>query len=63
MGEAKMEQTVRVWGKSYTITVFQKHKTVWIAVGEYMGEHIEGKGSSAGSAIRAWVDAASYKGN
>jgi hypothetical protein len=35
------EMTVKVWDKPHIITVYQKSKTVWIAVGEYMGRRIE----------------------
>jgi hypothetical protein len=55
--------TVSVWNERWKITVYQKSKTVWIAVGDYKGEPIEVKGSSERSAIRAWTDAARYRGN
>lgn len=57
------EHTVKVWNTSYTITVYEKSRTVWIAVGEYMGERVEVKGRSESSAIAAWREAARYKGN
>jgi hypothetical protein len=57
------ERTVMVWGHPQKITVHQRSKSVWVAVGEYMGHHIETKGRSAGSAVGFWADAAKYKGN
>jgi hypothetical protein len=54
---------VKVWDKSCEITVYQKSKTVWIAVGDYMGAQIETKGSSQSSAAAHWKDAARYRGN
>jgi hypothetical protein len=54
---------VKVWEKPCEITVHQKSKTVWIAVGEYMGDRIETKGSSQSSAAAHWREAARYKGN
>jgi hypothetical protein len=54
---------VVVWDKSCEITVYQKSKTVWLAVGEYMEEQIETKGSSQRDAVRRWRDGARYKGN
>lgn len=54
---------VKVWDKDYEISVYQKSKAVWIAVGEYMGERLEVKGSSARSAAAQWREAARYKGN
>jgi len=63
--EPKMTQktTVIVWDKPYEISVYQKSKTVWIAVGEYMGGRIETKGSSQSAAAAHWREAARYKGN
>jgi hypothetical protein len=54
---------VKVWEKPIEITVYRKTKTVWIAIGEYMGERIETKGSSQSSAAAQWKEAARYKGN
>jgi len=58
-----MKQTVRVWDQPQEITVYQKSKSVWVAVGEYMGERVETKGSSASAAAKHWQDAAQYRGN
>jgi hypothetical protein len=58
-----MTRTVLVWDKPYEITVHQKSKSVWIAVGEYMGRRIETKGSSESAAVTHWREAARYKGN
>lgn len=55
--------TVDVWGKPHEISVYQKTKTIWIAVGEYMGERIEVKGRTESQAARTWQDAARFKGN
>jgi hypothetical protein len=54
---------VKVWDKSYEITVSRKSKTVWIAFGEYMGERMETRGSSQRTAIARWREAARYRGN
>ena len=58
-----MQRTVDVWGKQQTVEVYQKSKTVWIAVVTYMGKRIETKGRSANAAITRWKDAARYRGN
>jgi len=58
-----MEFTVTVWNTQITITVHQKLKTVWVAVGEYHGERIEVKGRTRTQAISAWREAARYRGN
>ena len=57
------EHTVQVWGKPHTITVHKKSKTVWVAVGEYLGERHESKGRSETTAIAQWREWARYKGN
>jgi hypothetical protein len=58
-----MKQTVRVWDELQEITVYQKSKTVWVAVGEYKGERIETKASSESAAAKHWEGAARYRGN
>ena len=63
MTDRPVKTTVMVWDKPYEITVYRKSKTVWIAVGEYMGERIETKASSQRSAAAHWREAARYKGN
>ena len=58
-----VKQTVNVWDKPHEITVYQKSKSVWIAVGEYMGERLEVKGRTASQAANDWKEAARYRGN
>lgn len=58
-----MERTVKVWDQDVKISVYQKSKTVWMAVGKYLGHRIEVNGRSANSAVVLWVNAARYKGN
>jgi hypothetical protein len=59
---AEREHKITVWNESHTVTIYQKSKSVWIAVGDYIDQRIETKGSSAGSALNAWKDAATYRG-
>ncbi len=54
---------VNVWEQQIEITVYQRSKSVWIAVGQYMGKTIEVQGRSEGSATGLWRDAARYRGN
>ena len=49
-----LEHRVEVWGKRYTVITHQKSKSVWIAVGEYMGKRIEVKDRSEATAIKRW---------
>ena len=36
-----MERTVSIWDNPNTVSVYRKSKTVWIAIGDYIGKHIE----------------------
>jgi hypothetical protein len=56
------ERTVVVWNEPCSVSVYRKSKTVWVAVGEYMGERIEVKDRSEGTALLRWKEAARYKG-
>jgi len=58
-----VERTVIVWGKPETVSVHRKSKSVWIAVGDYMGERIEVKDRSPTAAAKWWAEAARYRGN
>ena len=46
-----------------SITISHSSKTVWVAVGDYKGERIEVKGSSANTAAKNWLDEAHFRGN
>jgi len=48
---AAAEREVNVWGEFLAIAVHQESRTVWIAQGDYTGERIEIKGSTATSAV------------
>ena len=54
---------VIVWGTQIEVSVHQKSKTVWLASGTYMGENFTVKSQTQGAAIKAWADAAKYRGN
>jgi hypothetical protein len=56
------EHTVQVWNQPEHVTVYQKSKSVWIAVGVYMGERLEVKGRTESQALSHWREAARYKG-
>jgi hypothetical protein len=58
-----VERTVRVHGELRKIIVYQKSKSIWVAVGDYMGKPLEVKDRSASSAEKAWADAARFRGN
>ncbi len=58
-GEYKAE----VWGRQQNVSVHQESKSVFIATGEYLGQSITVKGRSVGQALKAWKNAATYRGN
>jgi hypothetical protein len=57
------KQTVVVWNVSYEIITYQNSPSVWFAVGDYMGESINVKASSASAAANKWREAARYREN
>lgn len=57
------ERRATVGGEHYFITVDQKSKSVWVAVGDYMGETLRVQGRSEGVAVKRWREAAEYRGN
>ena len=61
-GDEEHERRVKVWGKPCSVTVYRESKSVWVAVGDYMGESIRVQDSSKGGATRIWIRAATYKG-
>jgi hypothetical protein len=55
------ERTVLLYDTPCLITISHPSKTVWVAVGDYRGERIEVKGSSANSAAQHWVGTAHFR--
>jgi hypothetical protein len=60
-----MKRAVKVWNgeEPCGITLVQKSKSVWIAVGIYMGKEVRVQGRTANSATALWRDAAHTKSN
>jgi hypothetical protein len=50
------EHKVIAWGKPHTVTVDQKSKGVWVAVGDCLGEPITVQGRTKGAAIKRWCE-------
>ena len=44
------------------ITIYQKHRGLWVATGNYMGKPVKANGSSAYSAAQHWQEAAESSG-
>jgi hypothetical protein len=57
------EHTVSVYDRPHKVTVEQKSKSVWIAVGDYKGKSIEVKDRTEHTALKRWREAAHYAGN
>jgi hypothetical protein len=55
------DRIVRVRNRVYFITISQRSKIAWVAVGEYVGTYIEAVGPSTAGAARRWVAAAAAK--
>jgi hypothetical protein len=58
-----LDRNVKIWDVDCIVSVHQLSKSVWIAVGDYLGNRIEVKSRTANSAITLWCDAAKYRGN
>lgn len=58
-----MRHRVKVWSETIEIETYQKSKSVWIAMGTYLGQTFEVKDRSASAAANAWRKAAEYRGN
>ena len=56
------EHIVDVWDEPQKVTLYQKSKSVWVAIGQYMGERIVVKGRSETQAIGQWREAARHRG-
>jgi hypothetical protein len=52
------ERVVIVSGHEETVTVYEKSKGVWLAVGHFKGDRIQVTRQSESSALSAWVAAA-----
>jgi hypothetical protein len=50
MADLVVRQTVILWGEQYELTVHQKSKSVWIALGDFDGCGVAGADNTHGSA-------------
>jgi hypothetical protein len=60
-----MKRVAKVWDgdEQCEITVEQKLKSVWIAVGQYMGKEVRVQGRTANNASALWRDSANSRIN
>ena len=56
-----MIRTVDVSRQHYAVQVYQYANRVWIADGEFLGDQLRTRGSTAKKAVRAWRKAAAGK--
>jgi hypothetical protein len=63
MSLIQREHPVTIHGTPCTLIVYQRSKSVWIAVGYYMDERIETKDSRESTVIERWVEVAKFKGD
>src|SRR5262249_33579386 len=59
--EFMSEHMIDVCGSACKIQVYRVAKNIWIAAGEYLGEHLRTRGSSAARATLAWRKAAEFR--
>jgi hypothetical protein len=61
--DAGREHAVTVGNTRLTVTVYRKSKSVWVAVGDHLGDPLRVQGKSEGAAIERWREAATHKGS
>jgi hypothetical protein len=52
------EPTIDVAGQAYEIQVYRLAEGFWLAIGDYLGEQLRTRGSTARKAVMAWRKAA-----
>ena len=55
------ERSVDICGQRCTVQVYPMGKTVWLAVGEYVGQRVRTRGATPIKAAKAWRKAAELK--
>ena len=60
-----MKRLIKPWenDEPCEVTIAQKSKSVWIAVGTHMGKEVRVEGRTANSAAAKWRDVAHYRSN
>ena len=56
-----MQRTVNIIGEDCNVSVHQSSRAVWVASGSIEGQWLSVKSRSANSALRDWVNAATYR--
>ena len=49
-----MERTVTVWGKPHAVSIKQASRTAFTAFGQFQGEMLLARGTTAAAALAAW---------
>ena len=60
--QLREHRTVQVFDETQDVHLYRKSKSVWIAVGQYMGRTIEVKGRTTSEALASWREAARDRG-
>ena len=60
-GPEMAEHIIKIWEKPHAVSVHRESKSVWVAIGDYMGESIRVQGRSESAALRHWCEAARNK--
>ena len=56
--QMRREHTLNLEDGQRHLTVYRRSKTIWIAEGDCMGNQLEAKGATEGTALVVWLDAA-----
>ena len=59
----RREHAVTVHETTCTLIVYQRSRSVWVAVGYYMDERIETKDGRESTAIKLWIEQAKIRGD
>lgn len=57
-----MQMMIEVWGERIAIEVYQRSKSVWMAQGSYLDQHVQTTDRTAGAAAKRWREAVRYQG-
>jgi len=58
-----LKQSIEIRDQRCAIEVHRMGKTVWLAVGEYVGQRVRATGTTAQKAAKAWRKVAEFRAN
>jgi hypothetical protein len=61
MSDRERKRKVSVLGELHEVNVYRQSESVWIAIGDYMGQTITVHEKSDGAAVKSWSEAARHR--